>query len=134
MKKSPLHQVAAVGGGQVVQSIEVAGDGGDVSIKVRLTAYIRQEDGVYVVRCPMLGVSTYGKTIDEAKENIADATRGFLQTCYEMGTLNDVLLECGFKCHSRQQRATRKKRVRKIAGDWEERFRFPAQFPLAAGC
>lgn len=129
-----LQHRGASGNGRVMQSIEVADDEGNGFIKFRLTAYIRQEDGVYVVDCPILGVTTYGKTIDAAKENIADATRGFLQGCYEMGTLNEVLLECGFKCGDRQQSAPRKKRARKPSGEWERRFRFPAQVPFFAGC
>lgn len=57
---------------------------------------IFKEDDVYVALSPELNVSSFGKTIDEAKESIREAIEGFLEECREMGSLNEVLEESGF--------------------------------------
>jgi predicted RNase H-like HicB family nuclease len=64
----------------------------NLSIRVE----IFKEDDVYVALSPELNVSSFGETIDEAKESIKEAVEGFLEECREMGTLNEVLEESGF--------------------------------------
>jgi predicted RNase H-like HicB family nuclease len=64
----------------------------NLSIRVE----IFKEDDVYVALSPELNVSSFGETIDEAKESIREAIEGFLQECREMGSLNEVLEESGF--------------------------------------
>ena len=59
----------------------------NLSIRVE----IFKEDDVYVALSPELNVSSFGETIDEAKESIKEATEGFLEECREMGTLDEVL-------------------------------------------
>lgn len=46
---------------------------------------------------PELDVSSCGETADEARRNIKDAVRGFLETAEEMGTLSDILKEAGYR-------------------------------------
>ena len=42
------------------------------------------EDGYYVVSCPLFkGCHTYGKTIEEALENIENGTYGICEMCDE---------------------------------------------------
>jgi predicted RNase H-like HicB family nuclease len=57
---------------------------------------IFKEDDMYVALSPDLNVSSFGETIDEAKESIKEAIEAFLEECREMGTLNEVLEESGF--------------------------------------
>jgi predicted RNase H-like HicB family nuclease len=64
----------------------------NLSIKVE----IFKEDDVYVALSPELNVSSFGDTIDEAKESIKEAIEAFLEECHEMGTLDEVLEESGF--------------------------------------
>jgi len=64
----------------------------NLSIRVE----IFKEDDMYVALSPELNVSSFGETIDEAKESIKEAIEAFLEECQEMGTLNEVLEESGF--------------------------------------
>jgi len=47
---------------------------------------IFKEDDMYVALSPDLNVSSFGETIDEAKESIKEAIESFLEECREMGT------------------------------------------------
>ena len=51
----------------------------------------------FVASCYILDVHSQGKTIDQAKENLKEALTLFFISCYEMGTLEEVLKESGFK-------------------------------------
>jgi len=42
-----------------------------------------------VALSPELNVSSFGETIDEAKESIKEAVEGFLEECRERGQNND---------------------------------------------
>ena len=53
------------------------------------------DTGLYVSHCDPLDVCSQGDTEEEAVENLIEAVQIFLSTCYEMGTLNEVLKECG---------------------------------------
>lgn len=54
------------------------------------------EDELYVAMCPNLNVSSYGESVEEAKKALVEAVEAFLEECAEMGTLEDVLEECGY--------------------------------------
>jgi predicted RNase H-like HicB family nuclease len=64
----------------------------NLSIRVE----IFKEDDVFVALSPELNVSSFGETIDEAKESIKEAIEAFLDECRDMGTLDEVLEESGF--------------------------------------
>lgn len=54
-------------------------------------------DGKYLVAsCPLLDVSSFGKTKDEALAMLSEAVGLFLAGCFELGTLEQVLRESGF--------------------------------------
>jgi predicted RNase H-like HicB family nuclease len=55
-----------------------------------------KENGVMVAHCVPLSVSSSGRDLEEATRNIHDAVTGFIETCRDMGTLEDVLQESGF--------------------------------------
>ena len=67
-----------------------------IEMKLKLPALIKKEGAWYVACCPVLDVVTQGKTQAQAKKNLVDALYLFLTSCYERGTLDDVLKESGF--------------------------------------
>lgn len=61
------------------------------------TVRILREGAAFVAHVPELDVSTCGDTEAEARRNIADAVRGFLETAKEHGTINEILQEAGYQ-------------------------------------
>lgn len=47
--------------------------------KLTLTAIIHKEDGLYVAECPEVGTVSQGTTVDEAIENLKEATELYLE-------------------------------------------------------
>ena len=64
------------------------------SIIVRVEIF--KEGDEYVGICPDLDVSSFGQTVDEARQSLREALEGFFEASEEMGTLNDILWEAGF--------------------------------------
>lgn len=78
--------------------IEIERGANKVSVHVRLQAHVdREKPGMYVSYCPALDLYSQGATVKEARANIAEAVQLFIESCFERGTLRDVLLECGFR-------------------------------------
>jgi predicted RNase H-like HicB family nuclease len=59
------------------------------------TVHTFKEGETYVAYVPELDLSSCGATDEEARRNIRDAVRGFLETSTEMGTLAEILEEAG---------------------------------------
>ncbi len=59
--------------------------------------HIFKEGETFVAYVPALDLSSCGATDEEARRNIRDAVRGFLDTCAAMGTLDEVLEEAGYR-------------------------------------
>jgi predicted RNase H-like HicB family nuclease len=57
---------------------------------------IKKKTTHWLSHCPVLDVYSQGSTKEEAKDNLIDALKLFLISCYERGTLDDVLKECDF--------------------------------------
>jgi predicted RNase H-like HicB family nuclease len=55
-----------------------------------------QEDEHFVAICPELNVSSFGDSVEEARESLREAIDLFLEECESMGTLEAVLRESGF--------------------------------------
>ena len=64
---------------------------------VSFTVHIFKEGTTYVAYAPELDVSSCGDTDEQARKNIQDAVRGFLETSSELGTLEEILLEAGYQ-------------------------------------
>jgi len=64
--------------------------------KLIFRAEFFQEGDVYIGLCPELNVSSFGEDIEDAKQSLREAVEGFLETCEEMGTLEEILEETGF--------------------------------------
>ncbi len=67
-----------------------------IQTTMHLPYVIEREGDLYVSICPVLDVVSQGETRDEAVSNLVEAIVLFIQTCQEMGTLDQVLAECGF--------------------------------------
>lgn len=63
---------------------------------ISFTVHIFREGDAYVAHTPELDVSSVGDTADQARTNIRDAVRGFLETAEEKGTLPEILEEAGY--------------------------------------
>ena len=66
-----------------------------MTMRFVLPVEIKKEGKWYVASCPVLDVHSQGRTPEKAMANIREALRLFLETCYEMGTLDEVLREAG---------------------------------------
>src|SRR5438128_1027921 len=60
-------------------------------------AHIFKEGDTYVAYVPTLDVSSCGATDEEARRNIRDAVRGFLAASADIGSLEEILQEAGYK-------------------------------------
>jgi len=67
-----------------------------VTLMVHLPFSIKKEGAILVSCCPVLDVWSQGDTEKKAKENLIEAVRFFLEDCFERGTLEKVLKDCGF--------------------------------------
>ena len=64
---------------------------------ISFTVHIFKEGPTFVAHAPELDVSSCGDTEEEARRNIQDAVRGFLEASAAMGTLEQVLCESGYE-------------------------------------
>ncbi len=70
---------------------------GDQVQNISFTVHIFKEGETFVAYVPELDVSSCGSTDEEARKNIRDAVRGFLNTSASMGTLDEILGEAGYR-------------------------------------
>lgn len=68
-----------------------------IKLDIKIPVRVFEEDDVWVAHCPGLDVASQGNTAPEAKAGLIDAVTAFLLTCYDMGTLVEVLKDCGFE-------------------------------------
>jgi predicted RNase H-like HicB family nuclease len=66
------------------------------TICLKVSAEVVFEDGVFVAESPELDIASQGCTKEEALRNLKEALYLFLETCFEMGTLDQVLHQSGF--------------------------------------
>ena len=64
---------------------------------ISFTVHTFKEGNTYVAYVPELDLSSCGPTDEEARKNIRDAVRGFLETSADMGTLSEILEEAGYE-------------------------------------
>lgn len=68
--------------------------------RVTFTLYLRAtfaQEGEWIVACfPDLDITSQGKARDEAARNLIEATQLFIESCYERGTLDEMLKVHGF--------------------------------------
>jgi predicted RNase H-like HicB family nuclease len=80
-----------------------------VKFEVTLPATIKKKANYWVSSCPALDVFSQGATEEEAKKNLEEALKLFLISCYERGTLDAALKECGFDIVNQTEKQPRHK-------------------------
>lgn len=65
-------------------------------IKTQLSVMIIKEGDSFIAYAPALDFSTCGKSVEEAQRMFAEGVNIFLSECVKMGTLQDVLVDCGW--------------------------------------
>jgi predicted RNase H-like HicB family nuclease len=65
-------------------------------MKLEIEAEFWREGSQYVARANPMNVLTCGDTREEAEHALEEAVELFLETAREIGTLDDVLVECGY--------------------------------------
>ena len=68
----------------------------EVMFTMRLPFEFVERKKWFLACCPILDVHSQGNTQAEAKKNLKEALQLFLMSCFERGTLDSVLKECGF--------------------------------------
>ncbi len=70
---------------------------GIIQLNMHLPAKIKKKRNIFVSQCPTLDICSQGDTEEEAKQNLIEAITAFVISCFNRGTLEDVLKDCGFK-------------------------------------
>jgi len=70
-------------------------------IKAKLGIIFFKEGKKFIAYSPAIDLSTYGNTFDQAKKRFAEAADIFFKETIKLGTIEDVLKECGWKKVSR---------------------------------
>ena len=61
----------------------------------KLFGQIKKKGKWFVANCPPLDVTTQGKTLEKAQNNLIEASQLFIISCLERGTLDQALKELG---------------------------------------
>jgi hypothetical protein len=72
---------------------------GNKYIDVQLGVLVFQEADSFLAFCPALNLSTYGDSINDAKEAFEDVIKSYLEDCAKMGTLEKDLKAHGWEMH-----------------------------------
>ncbi len=75
-----------------------------LSFKVNVDVYIAEEEEQWVAYCPMLEVSSYGDSEEEAREMFEEAVEIFIEETARRGTLERELLRMGWTLASTDYR------------------------------
>ena len=70
---------------------------GLLTMTMRLPVRLEDKGKYYITSCPILDVCSQGETENKALDNLKDAIRLFLISCFERRVLDEVLVECGFQ-------------------------------------
>jgi len=68
-----------------------------IDFVAKLPCKLTKRKNWILASCSVFDVHSQGETETQAKKNLAEALSLFLISCYERGTLDAVLKQCGFK-------------------------------------
>ncbi len=68
-----------------------------VLFEIKLPVRIKKKTNIYVSSCDVLDIHSQGNSEEEAKQNLIEALKLFITTCFERGTLDAALKDCGFQ-------------------------------------
>lgn len=96
-----------------------------VVFEMNLPFAVKRDGRWFVSCCPPLDVCTQGPTAKKAVANLVDALQLFLLSCYERGTLDQVLKKSGFR-----PRLPRRPGKRKATARAEDTVKVPLPFVI----
>jgi hypothetical protein len=67
-----------------------------INFQASLPITFLREGKRFVAYTPALDLSTSGTTFEQTKKRFTEAVRIFLEECYKLGTLEEVLLDLGW--------------------------------------
>jgi len=77
-------------------------------IQFKLPYVVKEKSKWVVASCPILDVHSQGQTEKQAISNLKDALMGFLVSCFERGTLQQVLEDCNFELEKKTKKTVGK--------------------------
>jgi predicted RNase H-like HicB family nuclease len=77
---------------------------GAIEFSIRVALHLKKEGRWVIASAPALDVHSQGRTDEEAINNLSEAIRLFIGSCYERGTLDQVLKDCGFHSSHEKER------------------------------
>jgi hypothetical protein len=66
------------------------------NIKANIPVILLEEEGKYIAYSPAIDLSSCGDTEEQARKRFIEAASIFFDEIINMGTVNDVLTECGW--------------------------------------
>lgn len=75
--------------------VEEAVEQQKVEFQMKVPATVHRDGDVFIASCELLDVHSQGRTEKDALDNLIEALQLFVETCYEEGTLMQVLREQG---------------------------------------
>lgn len=76
-----------------------------IELNFRLPYTLTPRDRWVVASCPVLDVHSQGHTEEEATANLREAVQLFLESCIDLGTLDQVLKDSGLHVSEAQELA-----------------------------
>jgi predicted RNase H-like HicB family nuclease len=74
----------------------------EASLQLQFTIEIWQKGEWFLARTPELDFISQGRTLEEAKKNLAEVIRIQFREMKTLGTLEEFLAECGFEIHDEE--------------------------------
>ncbi len=68
-----------------------------MTLTFSLPYVVKKREQWYLSHCPALDVYSQGETQEKAIINLKEAIELFVVSCFDRGTLDSVLKECGFE-------------------------------------
>ena len=63
---------------------------------IEFDSVVFSEKGTCIAYCPELDISSCGKDVDQARQNLKTAVRLFIEEAQKIGTLEQILEEAGY--------------------------------------
>ena len=80
---------------------------GLVKFEFNLPADVKKKGKLFIAKCPLLDVYSQGDSKKEALEHLTEALQLFVESCFERGTLDQVMKKCGFEFRTGDKKSLR---------------------------
>ncbi len=80
-------------------------DGGENVLELKLNILVFQEDNFFLAYCPSLNLSSYGDSIQDAKDAFDEIMQSYIQDTQSRGTLTKDLVSLGWRLEIINHRA-----------------------------